>query len=287
MSYKLLFLVVLSGLIAGCNSGGADPMVTEDDVVLVEVDGRPVTLPMLEFLMETRGVTEQDTEQMRELLDELIRLRAMANRAEAEGISDRAKVRAERMIKDIEVQYVRYLEHFQAESPISEADIQQMYQQQRQRSGDRQFRIEAIHFDSQADALTALTAVQDGQSDFDQQLALAEQAGREVSRPGWIDRSQVPDDVALALDDSDQGEILSTLMPYQDQWLIARVLETQPLQIPPLEQVREGIRRTLAREQNQFLIDETFESATIVPMLPLEDDEAAEDSDAAGAGGGT
>lgn len=282
MKYKFLILLVFFSLLVGCDTNSGDPLMSEEDVVLVEVDGRPVTLPMLEFLMEARGVTEQDTDQMRELLDELIRLRAMANAAEREGISDRPKIRAERMIKDIEVQYVRYLEHFQSENPIGDAEIQQVYRQQVERAGDLQYRLETIEFDQQADALSALTAIEDGESDFEQQLALANQAGRTVGRPNWIDRSQVPDDVAQALAGSVQGDTLSTLMPYQDQWLIARVLETQDLQLPTLGEVSEGIRRTLAREQNQLLIDDTFESANIVPMLPLEEEGSAEEPEPSG-----
>lgn len=282
MRYKLLILLFLSGFLAGCNSNVADPLMSEEDVVLVEVDGRPVTLPMLEFLMEARGVTEQDTDQMRELLDELIRLRAMANAAEFEGISARPKVRAERMIKDIEVQYVRYLEHFQSENPIGDAEIQQVYRQQVERAGDLQYRLETIQFERQVDALSALTAIEDGESDFEQQLVLANEAGRAVGRPNWIDRSQVPDDVSQALAGVSEGDTLSALLPYQDQWLIARVLETQALELPTLDQVSEGIRRTLAREQNQLLIDDVFEAANIVPMLPLEENGPAEESEPSG-----
>ena len=89
MNSKLLTSFVITALLSGC--GGADNerdiagmLVADDDVVLVEVDGAPVTLPMLEFLMEIRDVDEEDTEGMRELLDELIRLRAVANRAAEE-----------------------------------------------------------------------------------------------------------------------------------------------------------------------------------------------------------
>lgn len=282
MSYKILILFIFSSLIVGCDSNSADPLMSEDDVVLVEVDGRPVTLPMLEFLMETRGVTEQDTDQMRELLDELIRLRAMANAAEREGVSDRPKVRAERMIKDIEVQYVRYLEHFQTENPVGDAEIQQVYRQQVERAGGLQYRLETIQFDSQAGALAALTAIEDGASDFEQQLALANETGRTVGRPNWIDRSQVPDDVSQALATASEGDTLSALLPYQDQWLIARVLDTQELELPTLDEVSEGIRRTLTREQNQLLIDDVFETANIVPMLPLEEEGSAEEPEPSG-----
>ncbi|MEM1080663.1 MAG: peptidylprolyl isomerase [Pseudomonadota bacterium] len=255
-------------------------MLSAEDVVLVEVDGRPVTLAMLEFLMESRGVSEDDPEQMRQLLDELIRLRAMANAAEAEGVSTDPKVRAERMIKDIEVQYVRYLEHFQEQNPITDAEIQQVYSQQVQRAGTVRYRLQTIVFDQQSVAVESLNGLLDGTVSFDQEIERAETDGRAVLSPNWVDRSQVPAEVSAALAQTAAGEPVGALMPYQDQWVVARVLETQANTIPSLEEVREGIRRTLAREQNQLLIDDRFDSADIVPMLPLDD--AAVDDDNGG-----
>src|SRR6056297_942360 len=138
----ICFMFFLLAAVGGCGDSEGDyRLVTDDDVLLVEVDGAPVTLPMLEFLMEVRGVDEEDTEGMRELLDELIRLRAVANRAAEEQVSTKPRVRAERMVKDIEVQYVRYLEHFQAGNPISDDEIEAVYQAQLERAG-RRYQIE-------------------------------------------------------------------------------------------------------------------------------------------------
>ncbi len=52
--------------------------------------------------------------------------------------------------------------------------------------------------------------------------------------------------------------------------MLVRVAEVRALQIPALEDVHDGIRRSLLRQRAQALIDERYEAATIVPMLPLE-----------------
>lgn len=272
MNRNLLILLLLPLLLLGCSeSGPGEVLVSEDDVVLVEVDGKPVTLPMLEFLMEVRGVDEDDTETMRELLDELIRLRAVANRAAEEDVSTRKKVRAERMIKDIEIQYVRYLEHFQRENPVSEDEVRSVYQAQLDRAGDRRYKIETIEFPGQAAALEQLDALQDGVIDFEQAIAQAGAEGRIARRTDWIDQSQVPGDFAAVLHETEPGSVVETLLPYQDKWLIVRVAEVDALAPPALDDVREGIRRTLVREQTKAMIDQTFERAEITPMLPLDE----------------
>lgn len=268
----LMFLLLV--VLGGCGNKASDSargLVADDDVVLVEVDGAPVTLPMLEFLMEVRGVDEEDTEGMRELLDELIRLRAVANRAAEEQVSNRPRVRAERMVKDIEVQYVRYLEHFQGDNPVSDEEIRGVYEAQLERAGDRRYQIETIEFAAQGPALEQLDALRAGDMAFEQAITQASDEGRIARRTDWIDASQVPADFAAVLAGTDAGDVVESLLPYQDKWLIVRVAEVDALAPPSFEEVREGIRRTLVRQQTQSMIEQTYERAEITPMLPLED----------------
>lgn len=278
MSFKRLiflwFSVSMPLILGGCGGSGGDSarsLVADDDVVLVEVDGAPVTLPMLEFLMEVRGVDEEDTEGMRELLEELIRIRAVANRAAEEQVSSRPRVRAERMVKDIEVQYVSYLAHFQRENPVSEEEIRAVYDAQLERAGDRRYQIETIEFTEQTPALEQLGALRAGGLTFQQAIEQATEEGRIARRTDWIDASQVPADFAAVLAGTDPGDMVESLLPYQGKWLIVRVAEVDALAPPAFDEVREGIRRTLVRQQTQAMIEQTYERAGITPMLPLED----------------
>lgn len=276
MHIKLLIKIAfISGsllVVGGCgDSDKGQGLVDPDDVVLVEVDGAPVTLAMLEFWMEARGVDEDNTEGMRELLDELIRLRAVANRASEEGLSSRPKVRAERMIKDIEVQYLRYIENFQLENPVSEDEIRSVYQAQVERAGDRRFKLETIEFPAQAEALEQLAAIESGQLEFQQAIDRATADGRVARRTDWIDASQVPGDFAAMLLETGSGSVVDALLPYENQWLIVKVAEVDDLTPPALEEVRDGIRRMLVGQRTQSMIDRVYEGSTITPMLPLEE----------------
>jgi len=274
---RLILIIFISSGVAvlgGCGgSGGNDgpSLVADDDVVLVEVDGVPVTLPMLEFMMEVRGIDEEDTEGMRELLDELIRRRAVANRAAEEQISTRPRVRAERMVKDTEIQYLRYLEHFQEGNPISDDEIRAVYQAQLNRAGERRYQLETIEFTDQAPALAQLDALQTGELSFEQAIERASDEGRIARRTEWIDASQVPADFAAVLAGTSPGDVVESLLPYQDKWLIVNVADVDTLAPPSFDEVREGIRRMLFRDQSQSMIEQTFERAEITPMLPLED----------------
>lgn len=274
------YLVVLfSFLLVACGeqedrSGGAG----DGTVVLVEVDGAPVTLPMLERVMAARGVAEDEHERMRELLDELIRMGAVANAARAEGLDENREVRAELRLAEMQVLYRHYLERAQQAEAISEADLRDVYEAQLAHSGDKQFRIEVIGYDDQARALKAIERLQDDETDYAALKAEARASGLLVDEPGWIDRSQVPEDFAALLAETATGEIVPQPLRDSRGWFVVRVNEERDLEAPPFEQVREGIARSLQQRRQQALVESLYDQAEITPMLPLEqaDPEAEE-----------
>ncbi len=275
MRFKLLLLMIIM-VIAGCDERDSG-LVNDQDVVLVEVDGQPLTKSMLEYLMTVRGVEEGDVDGMRALFDELIRLRAVANAAERDGVSLRSEVRAERMLKDIEVQYVRYLEQFQRDNPVTDQDVLAAYREQLRRSGDTRWQLETIEFPEQGAALETVGRLRSGELEFRQALEIAAGQGRLARRTGWVDASQLPPSFQPALAATPIGEVVDEVMPFETRWLVVRVAEREALQTPSLDDLREGIRRTLLREKSQAMIDLLFEQSEITPMLPLE---ASEDRQA-------
>jgi len=281
---KLVITAAFAVLLAGCGSQGDDQWVHPDDVVLVEVGGEPVTKAMLEVTMEARGVSEDETERMRELLDGLIRLQAVANAARDQGATETAKMRAERRINDLRLTNVRFLDQFQEQNPVTESEIVRVYREQVARAGDRRYRIEAVQFADQSAALDALESVTDGERDFAAMSAEAGAAGLQMLRPNWIDVSQVPATFAEALAAAEPGQVLATPQAMGQGWLAVRLIDTESLEPPPLEDVREGIRRTLASQRGEALVESLLEDAEIVPMLPMDaatgDDESGDEAPA-------
>lgn len=269
MNYKFLFLFC-SLLLTACGQQPSSPEGNDEEVVLVTVDGRPVTLPMLERVMSARGIGEEDHERMREALDELIRMQVVANAARAEGLDVAPEVRAELRLAELQTLYRHYINRAQQARPVREEDIAEVYEAQRARSGDSQYRIEFIAYHDQARALRAIARVEAGETDFGTLQQEAESEGLSVDEPGWIDRSQVPEDFAVALVQAEAGEVIAQPLESPRGWHLVRLLETRELQAPPLDQVREGIARSLLQRQREDLIQSLFDQAEITPMLPLE-----------------
>lgn len=270
MRYSILIYIPLILLVA-CERQAENGRETPDEVVLVEVDGEPVTLPMLERVMEARGVSEKDHEAMRELLDELVRMRAVANAAEDEGLEADPEVRAELRLARLQTLYRHYINRAQQAEPVTEEDIEAVYEAQLERSGDTQYRIAIVRYADPARGRAALSQLAAGETDFARLQRQAEQRGLAVDEPGWIDRSQVPGDFADAMADTAVDEVVPMLLESAQGWHLVRVLETRSLEAPGLNEVREGIARSLLQDQRQRLIESLYDQAEITPMLPLEE----------------
>lgn len=271
MKLNILFCIsICLAFVVACGQQGGGSSADGDDVVLVTVDGEPVTLTMLERVMDAREVGEEDHERMRELLDELIRMQAVSNAARSEGLSDDPEVRAELRLAEMQTLYRHYINEAQRAEPVTDEAIREVYDRQLERSGDTQYRIDTVAFEDQAEAVQAIERIQDGTIDFGQLEDEARSAGRQVASPGWIDRSQVPEAFADALEGTGRREMVPLPLQNSQGWYAVRVLQTRDLQAPPFEQVREGIARSMLQQRREALVDSLYDQAEITPMLPLD-----------------
>ena len=267
--FRSFLFVPFLGVLVAC--GPTDPWSDPDDVVLVEVDGKQVTLPMLEFMMDERGVTESDQEGMRALLDELIRLRVVASAAEETGLASEKMLRAERAIKDMEALRLAYFKKIYEQYPVTDESIREMYEAQIKRSGDYQYQLQTIVYPNQTSALSALVELSDASNTFETLIERATQLEQTILTIPWVDQSQLPDRLRPELAKAQIGDVLSLPLPAPDgnQWLVAQVTDRRPIDTPTLDEVREGIARTLVRQRLEALVEDLYQDADIVPMLEV------------------
>jgi hypothetical protein len=281
MTHKnLIIFVFLSGFLAGCGeNGGAGSAryISPEDQVLLEVDGAPVTIEMLEFMMANRGINEDDQAGMQALLDELVRLQVVANEAQATGLADEPELRAKRAIRDLEALQMAYFDAVYRREPITDEAIGAAYQDQLARSGDYQYRLETVAFPTQNEAMRQIVGLMDTNQGRDEQPIDSADAWSETQSAGqaspatdWIDRSQLPERLRPELAKAQVGQVLSLPLPApgSDLWLVARISDRRAFEAPPLEDLREGIARSLVRQRITAAVDALYDQADIVPVLP-------------------
>lgn len=282
MKYKLLILLSFSLLVA-CQDPGASEsaggLIKEDDVLLVLVDGEPISLPMLESVMEARGIREDDEESMRGVLEELIRMQAVANAAEASGLSDEPRVRAMRQLRDLEVIWASYLDRLVQDEPVTEEEIEQLYAFQTNQTGGQQYQVETVVYTNQPSILSDLARLESGEASYEALLAEARNVGRSVDQPLWVDLSQLPPEIGALLSEAEVGDVLSMPLQTPQGYRMVRLLATRDFEPPPLESVREGIVQTIQRQRINERVEALYDAAQITPMLPLEDTEGVDESE--------
>ena len=266
MIYKLLIAIVITVWLSGCDGRHTShPLIDPEDIILLTVDGEPISIPMLEFMMTVRGVGEDDIEGMRGLLDELIRLRAVTNAAAREGIAESPAFRAERLVRDLERVQLAYFTHIYEQHPVTERQIEAVYASQLERAGTRQFQLQWVTYGQQLEALRDLARLEMGELNF------AELAASAPARSQWVDRSQLPASIAAQVDEFEIGMVLPEPLPSPTGWQLAQVQDIRPLQAPALSEVRDGIERMLVRQRLEALVEDLYQAADIVPQLPMDE----------------
>jgi parvulin-like peptidyl-prolyl isomerase len=280
MKYKLLIIISLFLLTACQNSNesaGQSGLIHDDDVLLVLVDGEPISLPMLESVMEARGISEDDEEAMRGVLEELIRMQAVANAAEASGMSEEPRMRAMRQLRNLEVIWANYLDRLAQNDPVTEEEVRQVYAAQAEQTGGQQYQVETVVYVDQPTILTDLARLERGEASYEELLAESRSAGRVIDQPLWVDLSQLPPEIATLLSEAAPGDVLSVPLQTPQGWRLVHLTDVRDFEPPPLESVREGIVQTIRRQRMNDHVEALYDAAEITPMLPME---AADEADA-------
>jgi len=281
MNYRILILMSFILLTACQDQSPTEPsdgLIREDDVLLVLVDGSPISLPMLESVMAARGIREDDEESMRDVLEELIRMQAVANAAGASGLSDEPRIRAMRQLRNLEVIWTNYIDRVVQDEPVTEAEIQEVYATQASQTGGQQYQIETVVYTNQPSILRDLARLESGEASYEELLAESRSFERAIDQPLWVDLSQLPPDIGALLAEAEPGDVLSIPLQTPQGWRMVQLTDTREFQPPPLSSVREGIVQTIQRQRVNAHIEALYDASEITPMLPL-GDEVAEDSD--------
>ena len=220
----------------------------------------------------------RSTMRMRGVLEELIRMQAVANAAEDSGLSDEPRIRAMRQLSQLEVIWTNYLDQLVRDEPVSEEEIQQVYSAQAGQTGGQQFQIETVVYINQPNVLADLARIESEEISYEDLLAESRRRGRVIDQPIWVDLSQLPADIRTLLSEAEPGDVLSAPLQTPQGWRLVHLTAIRDFEPPPLDSVRDGIIQTIQRQRMNAHVETLYEAAEITPMLPLES--AGEDENA-------
>ena len=224
----------------------------DDSNALAWVDGAPITPAMVDQFLKLRGQTQADADTRKGALRELIRLQAMVNSAESQGVDNDAAVQAELMLGRQRVLINHFTNRFVEQRPVTDEELRQAYNTTVKRSGQQQVRLDSILYVDQQAAVRALVAVEEG-STFEQLMTEARGANIPVENLDWIDLSQIPEDYTPVVEDAEVGAVIP--VPLRDQyqgqpaWRIFRVADRKRFQPPSFDEVKPGLEQQVRRQK--------------------------------------
>lgn len=255
MNHRPLMLplaLLAVALLAGC--GGKDTPSTAGSGAIINpppgplvasVNGEGITEPMLLTFARGRGLDPAVPAQRAQALDSLVENILLAQDGIARGLTARPDVQAELALVHVQQLSGRALADYRAQIEITDAQVEQYYQQEAERAGDTEWRIEHILFADAASAQAAIDKAREPGASFATLIKAYETTALQARDLGWSNATQLPPEMATALKQLADGEVAPVPVATQHGFHVLRRAESRPFAPPALDTVREGARRVL------------------------------------------
>ncbi|MDJ0656579.1 MAG: peptidyl-prolyl cis-trans isomerase [Xanthomonadales bacterium] len=245
----LIALLAAAGLLVGCSDGPAPPPVEADaQASLATVNGVRVTEAQLEAFMRLRRQNFADAAARQRSLAEYIDLMLLAREARATGLED------DQTLAEIEVQRVsllanKALTEFARAETITDEQLQSEYSRQIGVTGGREYLLHHIMVADENSAADILARLQEG-VEFDLLAAAAapELGEGNAGEIGWVNLAQVPASFADPLSLMTRNSYAPRPIRSEYGWHVLYLKDFREFEPPEFEDVKEGIRSTLARQ---------------------------------------
>lgn len=256
--YKLLALLVGSLFAIGAANGAEETAVTVNNVAVPKAQ-----LDLLVASFVAQG-TKESEELRKQLIEELATREVVAQEAVKLGLDKKPEIVAALANSNRDILVNAYQADYAAKHPVTEKDIQYLYDKQKEEAGPSEYRIRNILVKTEEEAKAIQAALMKG-SKFE---ALAREksldsasraAGGDI---GWQVPILLVPPVRETIKTLDKGKISA---PVQSQfgWHILRIDDTRPYAFPPLNQVKSALRQQAQTQVNLKAISEMRKQANV------------------------
>jgi len=248
----MVWLAAAALLITACSErGGRDDLAKTALIgaptgpVVATVNGEVITEPLLTVFARGRGLDPAIAEQRQQALDTLVETVLLAQDALQSGLAAKSEVQAEVALVRVQQLSGRAIADYRGKLNIGDAEIQALYEQEKQRAGDREYKLEHILFADEAAARAALEQALAPNADFSALMEQYASTAKQARALEWSNVTQMPKEIAEALPQLQDGQVAPVPIQTAFGWHVLRRAESRPFTPPPLEAVREGARRQL------------------------------------------
>jgi peptidyl-prolyl cis-trans isomerase C len=233
---------------------------------LATVNNRPIPKAREEaWVKQLQQQGQQDTPQLRDMVkQELIRREVFLQEAQKRGLSEKPEVKFQLDVQRQNTLIQALMRDEMEKKPITDADIKQVYEEQKSKGGDKEYRARHILVEKEDEAKAIIEQLRKG-AKFEELAKKSKDPGS-AANGGDLDWAG-PDGYVKPFSDAmvklEKGKVTDQPVQTQYGWHVIRLDDVRAAQFPPLEQVQGQIREMLQQQRVQAFATELQKKAKI------------------------
>ena len=259
---KVIALSVCVAL-AACTVDKSDKLIQLDANLPVAetVNGTPVPQALLESLAHARNIDLGKPEQRAKALTVLADFVLLAEQARRDQLISKPAAAADVEYARLSALSSAAMEALQAQTPLSDEQVKAEYDTYVAKAGKFDCDFSGLLFDNEASALAA-TGELHGKT-FAQVYDAWKDKAKQAKIFTKVHVDQLPEELGKALAAMKPGDTTPAPVKTQFGWHLLSLTAVNPLTPPPFDQVKEGIRRSMAAKVARQRLEKLREQAKI------------------------
>ncbi len=245
-------------------SGGPGPL---GPGVVATVNDTPVPESLFRFyaLSGLQKTAEDLTEDERDgIIEDLIRMRLLADAAEERGLPDERTIAAELELQRLQLVARAAAARYLDENPARESELRALYEENLPRLMSNQYKARHILVNTEDEARNVIVAL-DGGGDF---AELAREHSTGPTGPsggdlGWFSADSMVEPFADAVRTMEDGSYSTEPVRTQFGWHVIMLEETREQQPPGLDAVRDELLRAVESQKLEDYVNSLRDAAVI------------------------
>lgn len=246
------------------SGGGIVQLEGDDSEQVARVNGKVISVEMLEAFAAARGRSLDHPEDRRKALSDLINLVAAADAAAATGITQDRGLAYQLMIGQLTTISNAGIDAHLLANPPSEEALKAEYEAEVARAGGTEYHLLHLLYSDEQSAKEARQALVDG-TPFNELVDQLTEAGvGGVGDLGFINPAQLPESLAQVVTGMQKGEMTPDPVKSEFGWHLVVVMDTRDLEPPSFEEVAQGVRTALTRKQAKAYVEQARADAEVL-----------------------
>ncbi|MFC5462878.1 peptidylprolyl isomerase [Massilia niabensis] len=206
-----------------------------------------------------------DSPQLREMIKkELVGREVLIQEADKQGVGNRADVKAQIDNARQSIIINAMLADYVKKNPVKDAEVKAEYDKAKAGAPDKEYRARHILVEKEEDA-KAIIAKLKGGAKFEELAKQSKDPGSAANGGdlGWTDPTRFVPEFSKAMVALQKGGITETPVKTQYGFHVIRLEETRPVQIPPLDQVKQQVSEQIQQRKLAEYRDSLMKKAKV------------------------